>query len=249
MTVHGPDELFDMSANALALKVEHATFVAAISDYCRWAIDTHTGGAHSDRIHVVRCGLDLDAFDAGEGFPQNGDLVCVGRIIPAKAQVLLIEALACVVPRHPELRLILIGDGEDRPAVEARVAALGLGDHVVFAGWASGSEVRAALLRARALVLPSLAEGLPIVIMESFALGRPVLTTDAFGMPELVDASCGWLARPGDMDSLVQCLDDMMSRGPDALAAMGRIGRARVVAMHDQNASARRLRDLMGLRG
>lgn len=249
MTVHGPDELFEMSANALALKADQATFVAAISDYCRWAIDSHTGGAHAGKLHVVRCGLDLEAFDAGGGVPEDGDLVCVGRLTRAKSQGLLIEALARVVPRHPGLRLVLIGDGDDRAAIEARVAELELGDHVVLAGWASGAEVRAALLRARALVLPSLAEGLPIVIMESFALGRPVLTTDAFGMPELVDASCGWLARPGDVDSLVDCLDDLMTRTPEALVAMGRIGRARVEAMHDQTASARRLRELMGIEG
>lgn len=244
ITVHGPDELFEMSENSLTQKVHHAAFVAAITHYCRWVVDTHTGGSYTDKIHIVRCGLNPDEFKTPSDVPSNKDLVCVGRICKAKAQVLLVDAIGEIAKRHPDVRLMLIGDGDQRPAVEAKIAQLKLENHIELAGWKQNDDVREALVQSRALILPSLAEGLPIVIMESLALGRPVLTTEVYGIPELVDASCGWLAQPGDKETLVQCLDALLSKAPKELSQMGITGRGRVLEFHDQNANAAQLRDL-----
>ena len=200
MTIHGPDELFEMKENGLVEKVRHAHFVVAITQYCRSVVDAETEGQFSDKIHIVHCGLDMSEFEQPDKVPDNKTLICVGRLCKAKAQTLLIEALHQIVEKHPDVRLVLIGDGEDRPAVEDAVARLDLQDYVEMVGWKSNAEVRQALRQNRAMVLPSLAEGLPIVIMESFALGRPVVTTRICGIPELVDASCGWLADPGDVE-------------------------------------------------
>lgn len=245
MTVHGPDELLVMTENGLTDKVRYATFVAAISRYCQGVIDTHTGEAYSDKIRVVRCGLDLSAFETLQDVPDNKMLVCIGRLCKAKAQVLLVEALAEVVKNHPDVKLVLIGDGEERSAVEGAVARLLLQDHVELAGWKKNADVRQALLQSRAMVLPSLAEGLPIVIMESLALCRPVVTTEICGIPELVDDTCGWLAHPGDKETLVECLEAVLSRTPEELTEMGRTGRQRVLALHDQQANAAALRQLI----
>lgn len=245
VTVHGPDELFEMTENSLSLKVEHATFIAAITDYCRRMVDSHTGGHNTDKIHIVRCGLDLAEFAGATDVPQNLDLVCVGRLCTAKAQHLLVEAVGEVAARYPDVKLVLIGDGDQRPLVEATIDRLGLQHHVELAGWKTNEEVRDALRKSRALLLPSLAEGLPIVIMESFALGRPVLTTQINGIPELVDASCGWLAQPGDKETLVECLDALLSKQTDDLTRMGQIGRKRVLDFHDQDTNAGQLRELL----
>ncbi|MEE4186989.1 MAG: glycosyltransferase family 4 protein [Roseobacter sp.] len=244
ITVHGPDELFEMSENSLTLKVHHAAYVAVITDYCHRTVDTHTGGLYPDKIHVVRCGLELSEFEDHSDVPENRDLVCVGRICKAKAQVLLVEAIGEIAGTYPDVKLTLIGDGDQRPAVEAAIDRLELHDNVEIAGWKQNEEVRATLKASRALLLPSLAEGLPIVIMESFALGRPVLTTEIYGIPELVDASCGWLAQPGDKETLVQSLLDLLSRDTQTLSQMGRIGRDRVLALHDQDVNAEQLRAL-----
>jgi len=142
-------------------------------------------------------------------------------------------AVAAVRDRFPDLRVTLVGDGESRADVEAEVARHGVADMVKLAGWRSNQEVRAALKDARALLLPSYAEGLPIVIMEAFALRRPALTTTIAGIPELVDASCGWLVPPGDHDALVAALADALAADQARLAAMGAEGRARVEARHD----------------
>lgn len=244
ITVHGPDELFEMPQNSLTLKVHHAAFVVVITDYCHRTVDEHTRRAYTGKIHVVRCGLDLREFQDQSDVPRTRDLVCVGRICKAKAQTLLVEAIGEIVGTYPDVQLTLIGDGDQRPAVEATIDRLGLHENVEIAGWKQNEEVRDALKAARALVLPSLAEGLPIVIMESFALARPVLTTKIYGIPELVDTSCGWLAQPGDKDTLVNSLLDLMSKDTKELSKMGMEGRARVIRYHDQDANAQQLQDL-----
>jgi glycosyltransferase involved in cell wall biosynthesis len=242
-TVHGPDELDDPAANGLPVKVRHAAFVAAITDYARDVILTATGRQNADKIHVVRCGIDLDDFDMLPA-ADNARIVCVGRLCPAKAQALLVEAIAPLVTDHPALELVFIGDGQDRAQIESRVQELGLQDYVTLAGWGTGAEVRTAIAGARILALPSYAEGLPIVLMESLAMGRPVVTTRITGIPELIDAACGWIVEPGDVPALTKALREALDASPAALQDMGAEGRRRVARHHDQARNAEMLRRL-----
>jgi len=241
-TAHGPDEFDDPAANGLPVKVAQARFVAAITDYARGVILRATDGAGADKVHVVPCGIDLGDYDATPP-PDTARIVCVGRLCPAKAQSLLVEAVAPLVADFPTLDLVFIGDGEDRAKIEARVAALGLDRHVTLAGWGTGDAVRAAIASARVFALPSFAEGLPIVLMESLAMGRPVVTTAITGIPELVDTGCGWVVAPGDVPALTAALRAALAAEVSTLAAMGAEGRRRVVARHDQTRTAAGLRD------
>lgn len=243
-TVHGPDELLDMAGNSLSLKMKHAAFVVAITEYCRNVLEMYSEFQYSEKIQVVRCGVDLPSFDDPSQVPSNRDLVCVGRLCPQKAQCLLVEAVGRLKEDFPDLRLQLVGDGEDRPIIEERIADLGLEGMIDLVGWKSNPDVRKAISDSRALVLPSLAEGLPIVIMESFALGRPVLSTRITGIPELIDESCGWLAEPGSVDSLTEELEALLAADPNDLTKMGVAGRKLVEAYHDQDTNARTLRGL-----
>ncbi|MFZ3583342.1 glycosyltransferase family 4 protein [Loktanella sp. DJP18] len=244
-TAHGPDEFDDTEANGLRVKVRHAAFVAAITNYARGVISTATGGRHDDKIHVVRCGIDLEAFDP---LPpaDNARIVCVGRLCPAKAQGLLVEAIAPLVGDHPDLQLVFVGDGEDRAGIEARVRTLGLGSHVTLAGWGTGDDVRTAIAAARVLALPSDAEGLPIVLMEALAMGRPVITTRITGIPELVDDGCGWVVTPGSVPELTAAIAAALATPPATLQDMAAEGRRRVARNHDQAVNAARLRLLFG---
>ncbi|SDX03383.1 Glycosyltransferase involved in cell wall bisynthesis [Ruegeria halocynthiae] len=245
VTIHGPDELYDMGANSLGLKTLHASFIAVITDYCFQIVDTHTESKFTNKIYLVRCGINADAFSATPDYPAQQEYVCVGRLCEAKAQHVLVEAFSEIVAENPEANLILIGDGDQRHLVESTIKRLNLGRNVELAGWRSNQEVLAAIKSARALLLPSLAEGLPVVIMESFALGRPVLTTRINGIPELVDEACGWLADPGNKESLVECLKSLLSKDVDELSSMGQIGRERVLKLHNQSNNAKRLRDII----
>lgn len=261
-TVHGPDELIDPAANALDDKVAGARFVVAISDYCQGVVRRESAPEEAGKVHVVRCGIELSEFDGAgpapveaapaaraesteDGTPLPRSLVCVGRLCPQKAQTLLVEAAAALRAAHPDLRIVLIGDGETRPEMEAGIARHGIAPMIELRGWGTNDEVRAALREARALVLPSLAEGLPVVIMEALAMRRPVISTRITGIPELVDASCGWIVPPGDAGALAEAIAACLDAPDDVLRAMGREGLARVRAMHDQSANAAALRELI----
>jgi len=245
-TAHGPDEFDDTVGNGLAIKVRYAAFVAAITDYARGVIVTAADPADEAKVHVVRCGIDLAEF-APSAPPPNKRIVCVGRLCPAKAQGLLVEAIAPLITEHPTLELVLIGDGEDRRAIEAQVSALGLDGHVTLSGWGTGREVRDAIQDARVFALPSFAEGLPIVLMESLAIERAVVTTRITGIPELVDAECGWIVPPGDVLALREAIAEALSADTATLARMGATGRKRVMQSHDQSKNAAALRALLAL--
>src|SRR4029079_17376661 len=102
--------------------------------------------------------------------------------------------------------LTIVGDGELRGMLTEEIERRSLGEIVTLAGVRSAAEIREHLNRCRAFVLPSFAEGLPVVIMEAFALDRPVICTAVAGIPELVDNSCGWLIPAGSEEALADAM-------------------------------------------
>jgi glycosyltransferase involved in cell wall biosynthesis len=246
-TVHGPDELEVLGRNAFVDKAHHAEAVVAISRYCRDRLVRHLPDALAGRVEIISCGLDLrDYPDPADVEPAGAMLLCIGRLCPQKGQVDIPAAVAAMLPDHPQAQILLVGDGEDRGAVERAVAEAGVADHVRLLGWRDNAEVRRLIGDARALILPSRAEGLPIVLMEALALGRPVVTTPVAGIAELVDEGCGWLVTPGDVAGLAQAMAEALACSPERLAALGLEGRRRVVARHDVDRSAGQLLDLFG---
>ncbi len=183
------------------------------------------------KIRVVHCGLDAQFTQLPE--PQSasaaGALVCVGRICEQKGQLLLLEALRIVLDRGLDARLVMAGDGPMRKQIEERAAGLGVADRLRITGWIDGAQVRSEILGARALVLPSFAEGLPVVIMEAMALGRPVISTYIAGIPELVLPSCGWLVPAGDVEALAGAMIECLAADEPRLRDMGRAGRERAL--------------------
>ncbi len=141
--------------------------------------------------------------------------------------------------------LVLAGDGEMRPEVEEVIERHSLGGQVRITGWISGARVREEILAARGLVLPSFAEGLPVVIMEAMALRRTVLTTYVAGIPELViSGENGWLFPAGDVDTLAAAMEDFLLRSADELQVMGEAARARVLERHSVDIEAAKLAGL-----
>ncbi|NRB36660.1 MAG: glycosyltransferase, partial [Rhodobacteraceae bacterium] len=244
-TAHGPTEFVDWGASSLAMKVDGARFVVAISHFCTVQLTLAAGMSAWDKIHIVGCGLDLEEFDISDApFAADAPFVVVGRLCPEKAQVLIVEAVAKLAATHPEVRVELIGDGASRAEVEAAITRHGVADQITLLGWRDNKEVRARLGAARALLLPSFAEGLPVVIMEAFATGRPAISTYIAGIPELVDAQSGWIIPAGSSDAIAEAMRAAIDTPPERLAAMGREGRARVEARHDVKKNAARLADL-----
>ena len=131
------------------------------------------------------------------------------------------------------LELVLAGDGEMRPQLESLIAQYGLAGQVRITGWISSAKVREEILAARGMVMPSFAEGLPVVIMEAMALRRPVLTTYVAGIPELVrPEKDGWLFPAGSIDALAAAIEDFLARPEDELIKMGDTAYLRVLERH-----------------
>jgi len=242
-TVHGPEEFDKPQFIHLGEKVRRAAFVAAISSYGRSQLFRWVAHAHWAKVQVVHCGLERAFHDVPEvPMPALPRLVCVGRLCEQKGQLLLLEAARLLAAQAVEFELVLAGDGEMRAEIETLIADYGLQAHVRITGWISGEQVRAEILAARALVLPSFAEGLPVVIMEAMALRRPVLSTYVAGIPELVRAGeNGWLFAAGAVDELAAALADCLAQPAEVLQRMGEAAYQRVMERHDIDTEAAKL--------
>lgn len=241
--VHGPDELETVSATEYRLKAQGARAVLAITHYCRSVLLRKVGFDLAEKILVHRCAVDLDTLQPSRN-PMNKRFVCVGRLCPQKAQVLILEGLKTLTDRHDrqiDLTIEFIGDGESRTEVEDTIAKYDLGAWVELSGWRSPDEVEAALKNSMAFLLPSFAEGLPVSIMEAMAVSRPVISTYIAGIPELLDADAGWIIPAGTSDAIADALDACLSADAETLAQMGQVGRSRIEMQHDIKAQVAHL--------
>lgn len=246
-TVHGPDEFDAPVSLDLRGKIADCAFCVAISSYGRSQLMRWSNFADWSKIEIVRCGVD-------EGFlrpqtrtpPVSGvpQLCAVARLSGQKGIPLLIEAVHRLARDGTQFNLTLVGDGDMRREIEALIREYDLEKVVTITGWASSADVVGHLLASRAMVLPSFAEGLPVVIMEALALERPVIVTAIAGTPELVDESCGWLIPAGSIDALVQAMSAAIAATDGQLAQMGSVGRQRVAEQHDAQCNGRQLNGL-----
>lgn len=245
-TVHGPEEFDRPQFLRLGDKIRASAFVVAISSFGRSQLYRWVEQSHWPKVKVVHCGLE-PAFHAvaASAPPEVPRLVCVGRLCEQKGQVLLIQAVHQVIGQGFPFELVLAGDGEMRPDVETLIDQLDLRSHVRITGWISSDQVRSELLAARALVLPSFAEGLPVVLMEAMALRRPVITTFVAGIPELVrDGVDGWLFPAGDVDRLALALRECLQTPIERLTEMADSAHQRVLERHDIDTEASKLKTL-----
>ncbi len=245
-TVHGPEEFDHPQELSLGDKIENAAFIIAISSFGRSQLFRWCRYVDWPKIELVRCGVDAAFLNDGpQPVPETNRLVCVGRLSEQKGQLLLLEALGRLAAEGIPFEMVLAGDGPMRGTVEQQIKRLGLGGRVRVTGWLSNHAVRQEILAARVLVLPSFAEGLPVVLMEALALGRPVLTTAIAGIPELVENGVnGWLVPAGSVDALADGLRQALQTSVERLAQMGKAGTVRVAAMHDAQREAARLAEL-----
>lgn len=234
-TNHGSNELDGAPRLHFPRKIGLAKFAIAVSHYCRSQLLRVIPYTDWSKLKVIHCGLDADYFtEAPLPMPADPRFLCVGRLSPVKGHLLLIDAFAEVHAAHPNARLTLAGDGEEmRPAIEARIAELGLGEVVEITGWVDAERVKTELARCTALVQPSLIEGLPVVIMEAMARKRPVVSTFIAGIPELVQpGKTGWIIPAGDVAALAETLKEVVSTDPETLSKMGEAGQARARDRH-----------------
>ncbi len=189
------------------------------------------------RIVVVHDGIDVDkvmngpAADLGQEFwfPKGAPvLVNVGALVPHKGQKFLIDAVAAVRRSVPDAQLVIFGEGELRPALEAQIRDRDLQKHVVLAGFRE--DVLALTKSADLFVMSSLTEGLGSTVLDAMAMGLAVAGTRAGGIPEAVDDGVtGLLVPPGQAEALAEALVRLLG-DPELRRRMGDAGRARVRA-------------------
>ncbi len=184
-------------------------------------------GMIAERIRVVPNGIDLDFFSPGSA-PRTDrpTLLFVGRLKKYKRVDLLLDAVALLAAESVEVELLIVGEGEERPALEARIRRLGLSSHVRMLGFVSEEEKREAFRRAWIHVLTSPKEGWGISNIEAAACGTPSVASDAPGLREsVVDGRTGLLVPHGDVGALAAAIRSLLADGP-LRERMGREGRA-----------------------
>jgi colanic acid/amylovoran biosynthesis glycosyltransferase len=244
VTIHGQDEFINPARwYSLREKIGRAAFVVTVSSFARAQIFRMLDYREWGKIKVVHCGIDPAFADLDAVVPsETNRLVCVARLSEEKGQLLLVKAILALVKEGRKFQLVLVGDGVHRPAIEQLIAENNLADLVTVTGWTSAGRVKEEILRSRALILPSFAEGLPVVLMEAMALGRPVLSTYIAGIPELViDGKTGWLFPAGSEEDMLRAIRACLDTPQETLKVMGELARTRALQRHDVTKEAEKL--------
>lgn len=177
-------------------------------------------GSPPDRTITILNGCDTTVFQprdrsaarAALHLSQNEQvIVYVGRLDLRKGLAELIEAAASIHRTHPQLAVYLVGDGPDKPHLEALVEQNRLSETVRFIPPCDTDQVAAWMAAADLVTLPSYKEGCPNVVLEALAAGRPVVATDVGGIPELMDSTAGRLVPPMNVTALAQALSDVLA--------------------------------------
>ncbi len=234
ITVHGPDEFYDANGQYLSRKVVAADLICCISHYASSQLMRLSSREHWHKLVVSRLGVDPEVFAPAPRPPLDTDfeVLCIGRLTPAKGQHLLIDAVAGLRRQGRHVRLRVVGAGVDAASLQRHAKALNLNDVVVFEGAVDQDRIRELYARAHCFCLPSFAEGIPVVLMEAMAMGIPCVTTQITGIPELIrHGEEGLLVAPGDTDGLERALATLMD-SPGLCEALSEAGRRKVVAQY-----------------
>jgi glycosyltransferase involved in cell wall biosynthesis len=246
-TIHGPGIFFEPTIWRIDEKLARARFVVCISEFCRSQAMIFCDPDHWSKLHIVHCAVEPARYGAADDRPakrHDPRLLFIGRLAGVKGLTVLFAALEQLLPEFPQMRLTLIGDGPERAQMEREAKARGLEKVVAFAGYKSQDEVAAILRESDVLVLPSFAEGVPVVLMEAMASGIPVVATRIAGIPELVeDGVAGLLVSPGDETALAQAMARLLN-DPALCSRMGQAGQNKIIADFNLEKEAKWLAEL-----
>ena len=248
LTIHGPEEFYDVGKFYLAEKVNAASFVCCIGSFARSQMMKNSSSDQWHKFVVLPLGVDVDKFAP---FPSRlaleplstsiFEILCIGRLVAAKGQQILIAAVKTLVAEGRQLRLRLVGGGPERPHLERKIAEDNLGDHLILEGEINQDEIPGFLRTADVFALASFAEGIPVALMEAMAMEVPCVSTMIAGIPELIrDGIDGLLVFPSDSEGLADALRRLMDQ-PELRRRIGKAGRARVISRYNLKENVRAL--------
>ncbi|WP_035238082.1 glycosyltransferase family 4 protein [Desulfobacter vibrioformis] len=240
VSVHGPDIFYNVDTALLVQKVKRAKRIRCISLYCRSQLMRIIPYSMWEKLDIVRCGIDPDTFSPRPE-PDNEipEILCVGRLVPAKGQHILLSACGLLKKRGIQFSLVFVGDGEDRPSLEHLAQQLGINNQVTFTGAIGQDQVVQYYNRADIFALVSFAEGVPVVLMESMAKQVPCVSTNITGIPELIENSkTGMLLQPSDVKGLAHALEILIA-DKELRIELGKQGRTKVIEYYNLSANCR----------
>jgi glycosyltransferase involved in cell wall biosynthesis len=230
LTVHGPDEFYDVGEFYLRQKVEQAKFILCISNFCRSQLMRISAPEHWGKMCVVRLGVDPDVFSpAPERQPEPDhvlEILCVGRLVPSKGQLILLRACAILLSRGHAIRVRLVGDGPELEHLQAFGTQEGI--PAVFEGAKSHEETRQLVGRADIFALASFAEGVPVALMEAMAMEVPCVSTSIAGIPELIRDGLDGLIVPASCTEALAAALELLAGDSHLRRTLGVAGRKRV---------------------
>ncbi len=250
MTVHGPDEFYDVPGSFLSAKVARAHFVACISFFAQSQMMKVSAGRYWDKFQIARLGVDTTHFAARPILPSSEPfaILCVGRLVPTKGQRILVQALERLVEAGKPVHLTLVGDGPDRPGLEQLVRHKALTGRVTFTGSINQDHIQDFYAATDIFALASFAEGIPVVLMEAMAMEIPCIATSINGIPELIsDGRDGLLVAPSDVDGLAAAITRLIE-DPALRRTLGAAGRLRVQQAYELARSADHLAEIFHTR-
>lgn len=223
-----------------------ADALTAITDDCRQ--HALRAGAPDDHIRIVTNGADLRRFRPAEGTPDRpwGEhmIFACRQLFPRKGIRFLIEAVAILKKTYPDLKLVLAGDGFERPDLERLARERGLADDVIFLGWVPNAELPRYYQASAVSVIPSLEEGFGIPAAEAMGCGIPVVASDAGGLPEVVEHGVtGYVVPKGNVEALADAIEKLLADVP-LRERMGKAARERAVRLFDWDVTARSFEEL-----
>jgi glycosyltransferase involved in cell wall biosynthesis len=235
LTVHGPDEFYDVEKFYLRQKVECAKFVLCISNFCRSQLMRIAAPEDWDKMHVVKLGIDPEIFSPlrKQIEPEQRllEILCVGRLVPSKGQLILLQACAKLRASGHSFHVRLVGAGPDLEHLQAYAEQRGL--PVVFEGAKSHDEIRLLLGCADIFALASFAEGVPIALMEAMAMKVPCVSTCIAGIPELIrDGLDGLLVSASSVEALASALERLIE-DPSLRRSLGEAGCRRALELYN----------------
>jgi glycosyltransferase involved in cell wall biosynthesis len=259
ITMHGgdvyvnPEQGYDFPTRwyvrpALRWTLRHAGALTAITEDCRQ--HALRAGAPDDHIRLVFNGTDLRRFSPGENgsgpdlqFGPNMIFAC-RQLFPRKGIRFLLEAAAQLKPKFPDLKVVLAGDGFERPELARLAGDLGIGSDVTFLGWVPNADLPPYYRAAAVSVIPSLEEGFGIPAAEAMGCEVAVVASDAGGLPEVVEHGVtGLVVRRGDSGALAQAIGSLLA-DPARRRMMGQAGRQRALRLFDWDRTAEQFEQL-----
>jgi colanic acid/amylovoran biosynthesis glycosyltransferase len=240
ITAHAKDIYREtVNFDFLDVLVRNSAFVVTVCDANRQWMGERLSPEAMQKVRRLYNGIDLANFQANGAARESDHVLGVGRLVEKKGFHVMLRALKQLLDKGVRLKGTLVGDGDQREALETLLGELGIGEHVKMLGPRDQGEVRDLMARATMMVQPCLIgndgnrDALPTVLVESLAMQLPSVSTPVTGIPEILDhGRCGMIVPEHDVDATAQAIETLL-RDSERRAQIARDGRARAEELFD----------------